>query len=171
MSRERGGNEGYLKRLSPFCSNGSRHFVFSAPHRRPYSSAGMSKPGSPSSGPSSPPSTPPEKHPKPVEPKVSHPKGFANAIWDFMHAPWVITNIRKRRSQQLLFRSCLASWAALLLLLPTKSLQTYGNLYVHANSLITCALLCANRNDTSLVLISRCSCLCSSPQDIRYKYT
>jgi hypothetical protein len=117
-----------LKRLSPFCSNGSRHFVFSAPHRRPYSSAGMSKPGSPSSGPSSPPSTPPEKHPKPVEPKVSHPKGFANAIWDFMHAPWVITNIRKRRSQQLLFRSCLASWAALLLLLPTKSLQTYGNL-------------------------------------------
>ena len=176
MSRERGGGKGLFETPSPFCSNESGHLVFSAPHRRSYSRASrMSKPGSSSSAPATLSGTPPEKHSKPaepkVEPKVSRPKSLVHAIWDFMHAPWVITNIRKRRSQQLLFRSCLASWAALILILPTKSLQTYGNLCVQANSLITCALLCANRYDTSLVLISRCSCLYSSPQGIRYKYT
>ncbi|KAI0279079.1 hypothetical protein BGY98DRAFT_916273 [Russula aff. rugulosa BPL654] len=42
--------------------------------------------------------------------------------------PWVITNIHQRKSQKLLFRSCLASWATLILLLSDRSLKTIGNL-------------------------------------------
>jgi hypothetical protein len=89
-----------------------------------------SKPDRDASHPSS---TTPEKKPTDAT-KVSHSKGFVHAIQEFMRLPpWVINNIRQKKSQKLLFRSCLASWAALILLLPNQSLQTIGNLYVQAN--------------------------------------
>ena len=76
--------------------------------------------------------TPPEKKPTDHQShatKISPSKGFVHVIRDFTHLPpWVINNIRQRKSQKLLFRSCLASWAALILLLPKQSLKTIGNL-------------------------------------------
>ncbi|KAF8504548.1 hypothetical protein F5888DRAFT_760893 [Russula emetica] len=61
--------------------------------------------------------------------KVSPPRGFVHAIRGFMRPPpWVINNIHQRKSQKLLFRSCLASWATLILLLSNQSLRTIGNL-------------------------------------------
>src|ERR1700677_1196604 len=88
----------------------------------------------PSSHPSS--LSTPEKKPTDAT-KVSPSKGFVHAIRDFMRIPpWVINNIRQRKSQKLLFRSCLASWAALILLLCNQSLKTIGNLYVQAISFV-----------------------------------
>ncbi len=111
--------------------------------------------------------TTPEKKPTDAT-KVSPPK----AIRDFMRPPpWVINNIRQRKSQKLLFRSCLASWAALILLLSNPSLKTIGNLYVQANSFIGCDLLCADMINSSLVVTLGYSLPCSSLQDIRYKST
>ena len=123
-----------------------------------------------SSHPSSLSPTTPEK--KPTDPtKVSPPKGFVHNIRNLMRPPaWVINNIRQRKSQKLLFRSCLASWAALVLLLSNKSLKTIGNLYVQANSAV-CDLPSAYRNNSSLVVILGYLLLCLSLQDIRYKYT
>ena len=104
--------------------------------------------------------------------KVSPPKGFVHDIRDFIRLPpWVINNIRQRKSQKLLFRSCLASWAALILLLADKSLRTIGNLYVQDNSFVVYDLLCADGNNSYLVVILRYSFLCSSLQDTRYKST
>lgn len=82
-------------------------------------------------------STPtPEKKPESTDAtKVLPPKGFVHAIRDFV-PPWVINNICQRKSQKLLFRSCLASWATLLFLLPNQSLKTIGILYVQANSFV-----------------------------------
>ncbi|KAF8504549.1 hypothetical protein F5888DRAFT_759358 [Russula emetica] len=61
--------------------------------------------------------------------KVSPPRGFVHAIRGFMRPPpWVINNIHQRKSQKLLFRSCLASWATLILLLSNQSLKTIGTL-------------------------------------------
>ena len=113
----------------------------------------------------------PEK--KPTDPtKVSPPKGFVHNIRNLMRPPaWVINNIRQRKSQKLLLRSCLASWAALVLLLSNKSLKTIGNLYVQANSFVVCDLLCDDRNNSSLVAFLGYLLLCLSLQDIRYKYT
>jgi hypothetical protein len=125
----------------------------------------------PSSHPSSRSTTTPEKKPTDAT-KVSPPKGFVHAIRDFMRTPpWVINNIRQRKSQRLLFRSCLASWATLILLLCNKSLRTIGNLYVQTNSFAVCDLVCADRNNLSPVGFLGCSLLCSSLQDIRYKST
>ncbi|KAI0254490.1 hypothetical protein BJV78DRAFT_1338541 [Lactifluus subvellereus] len=54
---------------------------------------------------------------------------LARTVWDFIRPqPWVINNIRQRKSQQILFRSWLAGWAALIFMLPTHSLQRIGNL-------------------------------------------
>src|SRR5882762_703978 len=90
------------------------------------------------------PRTKPEAKPTDAT-KVSPPKGFVHAIRGFMRPPpWVINNIHQRKSQKLLFRSCLASWAALILLLSNASLRTIGNLYVQANSLVVCDILCAD---------------------------
>ncbi len=101
----------------------------------------------------------------------SPPKGFVHVVLDFIHLPpWVINNIRQRKSQHLLFRSCLASWLALILLLANPSLRTIGNLYVQANAIV-CDLLYADRNDSLAVVISGYSFPCSSLQDIRYKFT
>jgi hypothetical protein len=98
----------------------------------------------PSSHPSSLSSTTPEKKPTDttnVSPRAS--KGFVHAIRDFMRPPpWVINNIHQRKSQKLLFRSCLASWAALILLLSNQSLKTIGNLCVQVNS-VACVISCA----------------------------
>lgn len=104
----------------------------------------MSRPGSSSSQPAS---TTTEKKPLDVvkdvavtDPKASHRnKGFVHAVRDSI-PPWVTNNIRQRRSQQTLFRSWLASWGALILLLPNQSLKTIGNLCVQANSIAS--LLC-----------------------------
>jgi hypothetical protein len=90
--------------------------------------------------------TTPEKKPTDAaNTKVSPSKDFVHAIRDFMRPPpWVINNIHKRKSQKLLFRSCLASWATLILLLCNPSLRTIGNLYVQANSsscVISCVLI------------------------------
>lgn len=43
---------------------------------------------------------------------------------------WVSKNLRSKRSMKLLIRCWLVSWAALILLLPHKSLNTLGNTYV-----------------------------------------
>ena len=96
----------------------------------------MSKPGSSSSQPASISGTTPEKEPADIvvtDSKASRPKGFVHATREFVSIPpWVTNNIHKKRSLQTLFRSSLASWAALILLLPTHSLQTIGNLCVQA---------------------------------------
>jgi hypothetical protein len=125
----------------------------------------------PSSHPTSVSTGTPEKKPTDAtNTKASPSKGFLHAIRDSI-PPWVITNIRQRKSQKLLFRSCLASWATLILLLCNPSLRTLGNLYVQANSLVVCDLLCVDRNNSSLVVILGYSLLCLSLQDIRYKST
>ena len=130
-----------------------------------------SKPDRDVSHPSSLSATTPEKKPTDAT-KVSRPKGFVHAIRGFMRPPpWVINNIRQRKSQKLLFRSCLASWAALILLLSDQSLKTIGNLYVQANTFVVCDILRADENDSSLVGFLGYSLLCSSLQDIRYKST
>jgi len=110
---------------------------------------------------------------KPTDPtKVTPPKGLVHAVRDFMRLPpWVINNIRQRKSQKLLFRSCFASWAALILMLPNESLRTIGSLYVQANSFVVVLPVRADRNDPSLVVISGYCFPCSSLQDIRYKFT
>ncbi|KAI0299989.1 hypothetical protein B0F90DRAFT_1668483 [Multifurca ochricompacta] len=60
---------------------------------------------------------------------ISHILKFVLAVWDFIRPqPWVINNIRKRKSHWLLFRSWLAGWIMLFLMLPTNSLKTIGNL-------------------------------------------
>ena len=122
------------------------------------------------SHPSSASTTTPEKKPTDAT-KVSPTEGFVHAIRGFMRPPpWVINNIRQRKSQKLPFRSCLASWVALILLLSNQSLKTIGNLYVQTNSVV-CDILCADRDNSSLVVILRYSLLCSYLQDIRYKST
>ena len=127
----------------------------------------------PSSHPSSLSSTTSEK--KPTDTTNAFPgasKGFVHAIRDFMRPPpWVINNIRQRKSQKLLFRSCLASWAALILLLSNQSLKTIGNLCVHVNS-IACVIPCAliGTNSSPVVILVYLP-LCSSLQDIQYRST
>jgi hypothetical protein len=62
---------------------------------------------------------------------VSRTSTFVQTVWDFIRPqPWVINNIRQRKSQKILFRSWLAGWAALIFMLPTRSLRTIGNLCV-----------------------------------------
>jgi hypothetical protein len=157
-----------------FGVNESVTFVF--PCTTQTDRARMSKPGSSSSHPASISATE-EKKPstdsKDSKVSESRPKGFVHAVWDSLRSPppWVTNNIRQRRSQQLLFRSCLASWATLILMLCNRSLQTLGNLCVQSNPFIMCAPLYADRNDTSLVVISGFSFLCSFLQGIRYKST
>ena len=51
--------------------------------------------------------------------------------------PWVATNIRSTESRKMLLRCWLGSWAALVLMLPDKSLKTMGN------SCVSC-LLCVD---------------------------
>ena len=76
--------------------------------------------------------TTPEKKPGPTvatHTYVPPSKGFVQAIRDFIRPPsWVISNIHQKKSQKLLFRSCLASWATLILMLTNPSLKTLGNL-------------------------------------------
>jgi hypothetical protein len=111
--------------------NGSVLLTFSAQHGRPpRPSTKMSKPGSSSSRPSTSATTPGEK---PPDPRVSRTPKSVRAVWEFIRPqPWVIDNIRQRKSQIILFRSCLASWAALVLMLPHQSLTTIGNLCVQS---------------------------------------
>lgn len=136
----------------------------------------MSRPGSSSSQPAS---TTTEKKPLDVvvtdpKPSPSPPKGFVQAVRDFI-PPWVTNNIRQRRSQQTLFRSWLASWGALILLLPTHSLQTIGNLCVKANSSAIAPLSfvrsCVLTGEIHLVVISGYCFLSSFLQGIRFKFT
>ncbi|KAH9067948.1 hypothetical protein EDB87DRAFT_1700654 [Lactarius vividus] len=62
-------------------------------------------------------------------PNTSRASSLVHAIWDFIRPqPWVINNIRQRRSQKLLFRSWLPGWAALIMMLPMTSLRVIGNL-------------------------------------------
>ncbi|KAI0002456.1 hypothetical protein BJV74DRAFT_815934 [Russula compacta] len=49
-------------------------------------------------------------------------KGFLDHL-----PPWVTTNIRSKQSRRLLLRCWLASWAAFILMLPDKTLNTMGN--------------------------------------------
>jgi len=131
----------------------------------------MSKPpGSQSSRPST---SATEAGEKPLHPEVSpsHIPESVRAVWDFIRPqPWVTNNIRKRKSQIILFRCWLAAWAVLILLLSNKSLRTIGNLCVQSTFFVG-ALLCAYRINTSAVLISGCSSLCSYLLVIRCKFT
>lgn len=80
---------------------------------------------------------------KPPNSDVSRMSSLARTVWDFIRPqPWVINNIRQRKSQKILFRSWLAGWAALIIMLPTRSLQTFGNLYVELAFLV-CGSLCS----------------------------
>ncbi|KAI0266396.1 hypothetical protein BC834DRAFT_969435 [Gloeopeniophorella convolvens] len=66
---------------------------------------------------------------KPRHPLVARILGIVFALWEFFRPqPWVINNIKLRKSQKLLFRSWLASWGALIMMLPNNSLKTIGNL-------------------------------------------
>jgi hypothetical protein len=77
-------------------------------------------------------SEPPSSQPSTTTPSnVSLASSLVHTVWDFIRPqPWVINNIRQRKSQKILFRSWLAGWAALIFMLPTQSLQTIGNLCV-----------------------------------------
>jgi hypothetical protein len=80
---------------------------------------------------------------KPHDSRISH---LAHAVWDFIRPqPWVINNIRQRKSQKILFRSWLAGWASLILMLPNQSLQTIGNLFVDFAFLKFVALIVSSR--------------------------
>ncbi|KAI0291950.1 hypothetical protein BC826DRAFT_1020543 [Russula brevipes] len=91
----------------------------------------MSKPWSSSSRPSKSPTGTTDEKPQtqPEAPKASRIPSFVHAVCNFIRPqPWVINNIRQRKSQKILFRSWLASVAAFILLLPHSSLRTIGNL-------------------------------------------
>lgn len=45
---------------------------------------------------------------------------------------WVAANVKNPASLKILFRCWLASWAAFILILPTKNLTVLGNAYVHS---------------------------------------
>jgi hypothetical protein len=120
--------------------NGPVCLVFSAQYRRPARhSAPMSKPGSSSSRPSTSATTPGER---PPNSKVSYTPESLRAVWDFIRPqPWVTDNIRQRKSLIILFRSWLASCAALILMLPHRSLTTIGNLCVQSTLRRVCFAL------------------------------
>lgn len=127
----------------------------------------MSKPEYSSSRPSTSGTTTGEK---PPNPKVSRTPESVRAVWDFIRPqPWVINNIRQRKSQMLLFRSWLAACAVLILLLGTHSLTTIGNLCVRHTFSVRAH--CADAVNTSVVLISGCFSLCLSLLVIRFKCT
>ncbi|KAI0055431.1 hypothetical protein BV25DRAFT_1833168 [Artomyces pyxidatus] len=48
------------------------------------------------------------------------------SLWSYLPS-WIADNIRSPKSRRMLFRSWLASWAAFVLILPQKSLNTMGN--------------------------------------------
>jgi len=127
----------------------------------------MSKPEYSSSRPSTSGTTTGEK---PPNPKVSRTPESVRAVWDFIRPqPWVINNIRQRKSQMLLFRSWLAACAILILLLGTHSLKTIGNLCVRYTFSVRAH--CADGVNTSVVLISGCFSPSSSLLVIRCKCT
>lgn len=83
----------------------------------------MSKPELPST-------RPPESHDTGA--RASRASSLMHAVWDFIRPqPWVIKNLRERKSQKLLFRSWLPAWGALLIILPNPWLRTIGNLCVN----------------------------------------
>lgn len=47
--------------------------------------------------------------------------------------PWVADNVRNPASWKIIFRCWLASWAAFILLLPTKNLTLLGNAYGYSS--------------------------------------
>ncbi|KAI0300498.1 hypothetical protein B0F90DRAFT_1629671 [Multifurca ochricompacta] len=66
---------------------------------------------------------------KPSTSVVSRASNLVHNVWDFIRPqPWVINNIRQKKSQKLLFRSWLPGWGALILMLPGNSLRTIGTL-------------------------------------------
>ncbi|KAN0131986.1 Protein of unknown function (DUF2422) domain containing protein [Lactarius tabidus] len=61
--------------------------------------------------------------------RASRASSLMHTVWDFIRPqPWVINNLRQRKSQQLLFRSWLPACGAIILILPNTSLRTIGNL-------------------------------------------
>ena len=65
--------------------------------------------------------------------RASPASSLVHTVWDFIRPqPWVINNLRQRKSQKLLFRSWLPAWGALLIILPNPWLRTIGNLYVES---------------------------------------
>lgn len=59
--------------------------------------------------------------------------------------PWVAANVNNPASWKIIFRCWLASWAAFILILPTKNLNVLGNAYVHFFS-VRVSEYCADKN-------------------------
>jgi hypothetical protein len=121
----------------------------------------MSKPGSSSSRPSTSATTPNEK---PPDSRVSRTPKSVRAVWEFIRPqPWVINNLRQRKSQINLFRSCLASWAALVLMLPHHSLATIGNLCVQSTFRPLCSFALTESIHVHAQCLFRHAILCVHP--------
>lgn len=65
--------------------------------------------------------------------RASRAPSLMHTVWDFIRPqPWVINNLRQRKSQQLLFRSWLPACGVIIMILPNASLRTIGNLCVES---------------------------------------